>query len=76
MVGTEWQGTPAVGTGAVAQSGDSGTTFKMSSSAYVPLTLTALSCPDATLCVAAGGDTLARITVITPTPVPKHTHHP
>lgn len=71
MVGTEWKGTPAVGTGAVAQSGDAGTTFKMSSSAYVPLTLTALSCPNATRCVAAGGDTLARITVVTPTRVPK-----
>lgn len=73
MVGTEWKGTPAVGTGAVAQSGDGGMTFKMSSSAYVPLTLTALACPDATLCVAAGGDTLARISVIAPTPPPKHT---
>ena len=62
MVGTEWKGTPAVGTGAVAQSGDAGTTFQMSSAAYVPLTLTALSCPSATLCFAAGGDTLARIT--------------
>jgi hypothetical protein len=43
----------------------------MSSSAYVPLTLTAMSCPDATLCVAAGGDTLARISVVKPTPPPR-----
>ena len=71
MVGIEWKGTPPVGTGAVAQSGDAGTTFKVSSSAYVPLALTALSCPDATRCVAAGGNTVARITVVAPNPVPK-----
>ena len=41
MVGTVWKGTPAVGTGGVAQSGDGGTTFHLSSAAYVPLTLTA-----------------------------------
>lgn len=78
MVGTAWKGTPPVGTGAVAQSGDAGATYKVSSTAYVPLTLTALSCPDATRCIAAGGDTLARITVIAPTPPPKHseTQHP
>jgi photosystem II stability/assembly factor-like uncharacterized protein len=68
MVGTVWKGTPAVGTGAVAQSGDAGATFHLSSAAYVPLTLTALSCPTATTCVAAGGDSLARITVAPPKP--------
>ena len=66
MVGTVWKGTPAVGTGAVAQSGDAGTTFHLSSAAYVPLTLTALSCPKATDCFAAGGDSLARITMAPP----------
>jgi photosystem II stability/assembly factor-like uncharacterized protein len=70
MVGTEWQGSPAVGTGAVAQSVNGGTTFKESSAAYVPLTLTALSCPSATACIAAGGDTVARITVVPPKPRP------
>jgi photosystem II stability/assembly factor-like uncharacterized protein len=72
MVGTEWQGNPAVGTGAVAQSTNAGTTFRQSSAAYVPLTLTALSCPSATVCIAAGGDTVARITVA----VPKRRHAP
>jgi photosystem II stability/assembly factor-like uncharacterized protein len=68
MVGTVWKGTPAVGTGGVAQSGDGGTTFHLSSAAYVPLTLIALSCPTATACFAAGGDSLARITVAPPKP--------
>jgi hypothetical protein len=68
MVGTVWKGTPAVGTGAVAQSGDGGSTFHLSSAAYVPLTLTALSCPSATTCFAAGGDSLARVTVAPPRP--------
>lgn len=68
MVGTVWKGTPAVGTGGVAESGDAGTTFHLSSSAYVPLPLTALSCPTATACVAAGGDTVARVKVAPPKP--------
>lgn len=68
MVGTVWKGTPAVGTGAVAESGDAGTTFHLSSAAYVPLTLTALSCPNATTCFAAGGDSLASVTVAPPKP--------
>jgi photosystem II stability/assembly factor-like uncharacterized protein len=71
MVGTVWKGTPAVGTGGVAQSGDAGATFHLSSTAYVPLTLTTLSCPSATACFAAGGDSLARITVRPP----RLTHH-
>lgn len=70
MVGTLWKNTPAVGTGGVAQSGDGGATFDLSSAAYAPLTLTALSCPSATACFAAGGDTLARVTVAPP----KHRH--
>ena len=71
MVGTIWEGNPAVGTGGVAQSGDAGATFSLSSAAYVPLTLTALSCPTAATCFAAGGDSLARITV-----APLVPHHP
>ena len=66
MVGTRWQGQPAVGTGAVARSQNGGVSFIASSSAYVPLTLTALSCPSVTACVAAGGDTLARISLPAP----------
>ncbi len=66
MVGTDWAGTPAVGTGAVAQSADGGQTFTPSSSAYVPLTLVALACPTAAACIAVGGDTLARITLQAP----------
>ena len=70
MVGTKWAGDPAVGTGAVAQSLDGGLSFRTSSSAYVPISLTALSCPDATACVAVGGNTVARITLIAPRRVP------
>ena len=68
MVGTVWKGTPAVGSGAVAQSGDAGTTFHLSAAAYVPLTLTALSCPSTSTCFAAGGDSLARVTMAPPQP--------
>jgi photosystem II stability/assembly factor-like uncharacterized protein len=72
MVGTVWKGNSTVGTGGVAQSGDGGRTFQLSSAAYVPLSLTALSCPTSTACFAAGGDSLARVTVAPPKPV----HHP
>lgn len=68
MVGTKWVGNPAVGTGAVAQSVDGGVTFKPSSAAYVPITLTALSCPTPAGCVAVGGDTVARMTMVAPKP--------
>ncbi len=76
MVGTQWQGNPAVGTGAVAQSVNGGVTFRQSSTAYVPLTLTALSCPSVSVCIAAGGDTVARITVTAPKPhhAPQRSH--
>jgi len=76
IAGTKWVGLPAIGTGAVAQSLNGGLTFRASSSAYVPITLTALSCPDTTACVAVGGDTVARITLIAPkaVPVPSRTH--
>ena len=45
MVGTNWIGTPAVGTGAVAHSSDGGADFTASTTEYTPLALTALSCP-------------------------------
>jgi len=70
VVGTVWRGPPGVGTGSVAQSEDGGTTFTRLTSAYVPLTLTAISCPSASLCVAVGGDSVARI-ALTPPSVPK-----
>jgi hypothetical protein len=73
MVGTDWAGNPAVGTGAVAQSHDGGQTFTPSSSAYVPLTLTALSCPTAAACIAVGGDTLARVSLHPPPTHPTRT---
>jgi photosystem II stability/assembly factor-like uncharacterized protein len=68
MVGTKWAGNPAVGTGAVAESHDGGGTFALASSAYVPITLTALACPAALRCFAVSGDTVARITLRVPRP--------
>jgi photosystem II stability/assembly factor-like uncharacterized protein len=66
MVGTNWVGSPAVSSGAVAQSNDGGSSFKASRAAYAPLTLTALSCPTAAACVAVGGDSVVRVTLTTP----------
>jgi photosystem II stability/assembly factor-like uncharacterized protein len=71
MVGTRWAGLPPVGTGAVAQSVDGGLTFRRSSSAYVPITLTALSCATTVRCIAVGGNTLARLTLLRPKPTPR-----
>ncbi len=71
MVGTNWSGHPAVASGAVAQSRDGGSTFTASSTAYAPVTLTSIACASSKMCVAAGGDTLARITLLTP---PRATH--
>jgi hypothetical protein len=73
MVGTRWQGSPAVGTGAVAQSTDGGSTFTTSPAAYVPLSLTALSCPGSSACVAVGGDSVARVTLTAPRASHQHT---
>jgi photosystem II stability/assembly factor-like uncharacterized protein len=72
VVGTDWSGQPVIGGGAVAQSRDGGLTFRASSSAYVPLTLTGLACPTTKGCVAVGGDTVARVTLIAPVVVPSH----
>ncbi len=66
MVGTKWVGTPSVGTGGVAQSRDSGTSFVASRTEYTPLPLTALACPTRRACIGVGGDTLARIVLGTP----------
>ncbi len=66
MVGTKWIGFPAIALGAVAESVNGGTTFKSSPLAYVPITPTAVACPSDSACVAVGGDTLARITLLHP----------
>jgi photosystem II stability/assembly factor-like uncharacterized protein len=63
MVGTNWTGTPAVGTGAVARSTDGGAVFTAATTEYTPLALTAVTCPTTQGCVAVGGDTVARITL-------------
>ncbi len=72
MVGTKWIGFPAIALGAVAQSVNGGTTFTGSPLAYVPITPTAVTCPTDSACVAVGGDTLARITLLHPKR-PNHT---
>jgi hypothetical protein len=71
MVGTTWTGFPAVGTGGVAESTDAGLTFLSSPTSYVPITLTAVDCPSVSGCVAVGGDTVARLTLLHPA---KHAH--
>jgi photosystem II stability/assembly factor-like uncharacterized protein len=63
IVGTRWTGQPPVGSGAVAQSHDGGTSFRVSPAAYVPLPLNALSCPTAAACVVVGGSTVGRLTL-------------
>jgi len=73
MVGTQWVGNSGIGTGAVAQSRDGGLSFAESTTAYVPLTLTALSCPTPVGCIAVGGDTVARISLPTLTPTGRAT---
>ena len=45
-----------------------GQTFTTSTAAYVPLSLTALTCPTASACVAVGGNTVARIALLTAAP--------
>jgi hypothetical protein len=66
LVGTKWSGQPVVATGAVAESRDGGAAFAVAPSAYIPLALSALSCPTSTGCVAVGGDTVARVTLLPP----------
>jgi photosystem II stability/assembly factor-like uncharacterized protein len=68
VVGTNWIGTPAIGTGAVARSDDGGTTFTGSATEYTPLALTSLACPTTQRCVAVGGDTVVRISLPTTSP--------
>ena len=66
MVGTAWVGFPAIGVGAVAQSVDGGTTFRESPTSYIPITLSAVACPSTSHCVAVGGATVARLTLLQP----------
>jgi len=66
MSGTQWSGSPANGTGAVAESINAGVTFAPSTTAYAPLPLTSLACPTARFCAGVGGDTVARITLSAP----------
>lgn len=64
VVGTGWTSTNPPGpTGAVAATTDAGGTWLAGSAQYLPVGLAAVSCPSATLCVAAGNDELARITL-------------
>ena len=72
LVGANWSGSPAVASGAVAQSRDGGTEFSLSSAAYAPITLTAVTCPSRVGCVAVGGDVVARITLVQPKVAHKH----
>ena len=71
MVGTTWVGIPAVGAGGVAESTDAGLTFRSSRTSYVPITLTAVACPSVSRCIAVGGNTVARLTLLRP---PRHGH--
>jgi hypothetical protein len=71
MVGTTWTGFPAVGTGGVAESTDAGLTFVSSPTSYVPITLTAVDCPSTSGCIAVGGDTVARLTLLHPAKHPR-----
>ena len=66
MVGTEWFGLPALPVGAVGQSTDAGVSFRGSPTSYIPSTLTAIACPSASGCIAVGGHTVARITLVPP----------
>ncbi len=66
MVGTKWVGSPAIGTGGVAQSHNGGSTFIASTTEYVPLPLTALDCPSTQACIGVGGNTLAQIVLSKP----------
>ena len=76
MVGTFWFGLPAVGVGAVAQSIDAGLTFRSSPTSYIPITLTAVACPSTSRCIAVGGDTVARITLLQPKQHPPRARRP
>jgi photosystem II stability/assembly factor-like uncharacterized protein len=69
-VGTKWTGTPAVGQGSVARSTDGGLTFGAATTEYTPLALTAVACPAPRQCVAAGGNTVARL--LFPRPATAH----
>jgi hypothetical protein len=66
MVGTFWFGLPEVGVGSVAQSIDAGSTFRSSPTSYTPITLAAVACPSTSKCIAVGGHTVAKVTLLHP----------
>ena len=66
MVGTFWFGLPEVGVGSVAQSIDAGSTFRSSPTSYTPITLAAVACPSTSSCIAVGGHTVAKVTLLHP----------
>jgi hypothetical protein len=66
MVGTYWFGLPEVGVGSLAQSVDAGSTFRGSPTSYTPITLTAVACPSTSKCIAVGGHTVAKVTLLHP----------
>ncbi|HUC05777.1 MAG TPA: sialidase family protein [Acidimicrobiales bacterium] len=85
MAGTQWVTGTSIGTGGIGVSHDGGATFTSISTAYTPLSLTALACPSVAQCIAVGGDTVARIHIptsrATTTKSPRghvtsHTHRP
>ena len=43
-----------------------GSTFRSSPTSYIPLTLTAVACPSTSSCIAVGGHTVARVTLLHP----------
>jgi photosystem II stability/assembly factor-like uncharacterized protein len=72
LAGTRWVRGASVGTGGLALSVDAGMTFFALTSAYTPLTLTALACPSARACVAVGGNTVVRADLTIPPPTSGH----
>ena len=56
----EWR-LAGIGTGGVAQSRNSGESFRALTTEYTPLPLTALDCPSTRACIGVGGNTLAQI---------------
>jgi photosystem II stability/assembly factor-like uncharacterized protein len=77
-VGTVWTRptastptTPQTPTGSVVTTTDGGVTWHPPETRYIPVGLTDVDCPISTSCVAAGGNTLARLVL----PLPKPTSH-
>ena len=66
VVGTKMTGTPAIPVGAAATTSDAAATWRSPVLRYLPVGLTALDCPTSRLCIAVGGDELARLSFPTP----------